>query len=132
MSLYLVGCRVGVGVSDLVRVPLEGGGWFLVRADPVRPGVSADSGPVQAGRVGDVIARGAVEAAQTLETALEPVVAMARVTLEALGRVKPREVQVEFGVELSAEAGAIVSKAGGSCQLTVTLTWAPGETTPNR
>ena len=44
----------------------------------------------------------------------------------------PDEVQVEFGVELSAEAGAIVSKAGGSCQLTVTLTWAPGETNQNR
>jgi hypothetical protein len=119
-------------VSDLVQVPLEGGGWFLVRADSAGREAPEGSGPVQAGRTADAIARGAVEAAQTLETALEPVVAMARVTLEALARVRPSEVTVEFGVELSAEAGAIVSKAGGSCQLTVTLTWTPAESDQDR
>jgi Trypsin-co-occurring domain 1 len=62
-----------------------------------------------------------------LESALAPVVSMSEVVLAALSRAAPREVQVEFGVELTAEAGAVVSKAGGGCHLTVTLTWAPGE-----
>ena len=117
-------------MSELVRVPLEGGGWFFVHADAARTGVPAGSGPVQAGRIADAIARSAVEAAQTLETSLEPIVEMARATLEALARVRPSEVEVEFGVELSAEAGAIVSKAGGNCQLKVTLKWAPETWTP--
>jgi len=115
-------------VSELVRVPLEGGGWFLVRADSSDREVPEGSGPVQAGRLGDAIAHRAVEAAQTLEAALEPIADMARATLQALARVGPREVEVEFGVELSAEVGAIVASTGGGCQLTVTLTWAPGET----
>jgi Trypsin-co-occurring domain 1 len=107
---------------------LEGGGSFLVRADSADEEVPVeDSGPVQAGRVGDRIGRGAVEAAESLESALAPVVSMSEVVLTALARAKPREVQVEFGVELTAEAGAVVSKAGGKCHLTVTLTWAPGE-----
>jgi hypothetical protein len=117
----------GVVVSDLVRVPLEGGGWFLVRAgSAAEEGPEEDSGPVRAGRVRDRIGRGAVEAAESLESALAPVISMSEVVLESLATVAPREVQVEFGVELTAEAGAVVSKAGGGCHLTVTLTWAPG------
>jgi len=37
--------------------------------------------------------------------------------------VKPREVQVEFGVKLTAEAGAFVAKAGGEGALAVRITW---------
>jgi hypothetical protein len=36
---------------------------------------------------------------------------------------KPDALVVEFGVELSAQAGAFVSAAGASAQLKVSLTW---------
>ncbi|MEV6553773.1 CU044_2847 family protein [Streptomyces sp. NPDC051597] len=36
---------------------------------------------------------------------------------------RPDVLVVEFGVELSAQAGAIISAAGASAQLKVSLTW---------
>jgi predicted RNase H-like HicB family nuclease len=37
--------------------------------------------------------------------------------------IKPRELQMEFGVKLTVEAGAFVAKAGGEGALTVRMTW---------
>ncbi|MFF8946887.1 CU044_2847 family protein [Streptomyces sp. NPDC014864] len=36
---------------------------------------------------------------------------------------RPDAVVVEFGVELSAQAGAVITAAGASAQLHVSLTW---------
>jgi hypothetical protein len=36
---------------------------------------------------------------------------------------RPSSVELEFGVKLTAEAGAIVSKIGGEAALNVRLTW---------
>jgi hypothetical protein len=52
---------------------------------------------------------------------------MSEQVLAQLGSARPRQVQVEFGVELTAEAGAVLSKAGAGCHLTVTLTWGPDD-----
>jgi hypothetical protein len=41
--------------------------------------------------------------------------------------VRPREAELEFGVKLTAEAGAFVAKAGGEGTIVVRLKWAPGE-----
>jgi hypothetical protein len=114
-------------VAGLVQVPLDGGGVIVVRsgtADADVPGSGlVRSGPVAAGRVGELV-DGVVETAScSLREALEPVTRLSQQVLDQLREARPRELTVEFGVELTAQAGAVLAKAGTGCHLTVTLTW---------
>ena len=40
---------------------------------------------------------------------------------------QPEEVEVEFGIKLSAAAGVVVAKAGSEANFKITLTWRKGE-----
>ncbi|MEU6093135.1 CU044_2847 family protein [Streptomyces sp. NPDC047085] len=101
-------------MTPLTRIPLEGGGFILVEETG-----AALEGPVKAGRISDAIH----ELPVTLQGALEPVTEAARVTLDQLRKACPDEVAVEFGVDLAAEAGAVITKSQASCHLKVTLSW---------
>jgi Trypsin-co-occurring domain 1 len=105
-------------VPGLIRIPLGGGGWFLVEGE-----ARGEPGPVQAGRVRELVS----ESAQTLEELLEPVVEASRTLLEGLRKASPDGVEVAFGVELTAETGAVITKVGGGCHLTVKLVWTKSE-----
>ena len=107
-------------MSVLIRVPLDRGGSIIVEADEeVQP-----SETLPAGRVGDAVA----DAQRTFEAALESVVDLAETMLgksrEASG---PDEINVEFGLKVSAEAGAIIAKAGGEANFKLTLGWKSAE-----
>jgi hypothetical protein len=78
---------------------------------------------VRAGRAQDAAEQIVAQTAQTLRAALDPLAQMSRQVLEQFAESSPQEVQVQFGVELTAEAGAVLTKAGASCHLNVTLTW---------
>ncbi|MFG2967029.1 MULTISPECIES: CU044_2847 family protein [unclassified Streptomyces] len=61
----------------------------------------------------------------TFESVMQSVRAVARsvsAQVEDFGQ-RPDALVVQFGVELSAQAGAIITAAGASAQLTVSLTW---------
>uniref|UniRef100_A0AAU2HDB8 Trypsin-co-occurring domain-containing protein n=1 Tax=Streptomyces sp. NBC_00060 TaxID=2975636 RepID=A0AAU2HDB8_9ACTN len=96
-------------------MPLDCGGSILVQADPVE--VSA--GPVMAGRVSEAIR----DLPQSLESVIGPVAGMARAVLDEFRRVRPDGVEVEFGVDLAAQAGAVIAKSEAACHLKVTVTW---------
>ncbi|WP_310742296.1 CU044_2847 family protein [Microbispora sp. H13382] len=69
------------------------------------------------------------EAKQSFEDALAQVRGAAQAALRTFsdGVVGPDEVEVEFGVKMSAEAGAIIAKTALEGHLTVKLKWtAPG------
>ncbi|MGH8908621.1 MAG: CU044_2847 family protein [Egibacteraceae bacterium] len=100
-------------MAELMAVPLKGGGSLVVEVD------SLEGGPVKAGRVGRVVG----EVAQTLEAALASVVPAASVLLDKLGEAKPSEICVQFGIKLTAEAGAVVTKTAGECNFAVMLHW---------
>jgi hypothetical protein len=101
-------------LTPLTRVPLEGGSWVLVEVL-----AGALEGPVKAGRIGDAIH----ELPGTLQGALEPVATAAHATLDQLRKAPPDNITVEFGVDLAAEAGAVITKSQASCHLKVTLSW---------
>lgn len=105
-------------MAGLVRVRLDDGGWLLVEAadGPAGPG------PVKAGRAGDLVE----EVSVALRAALRPVVAASREVLAELRDAGPDEVKVEFGVKLSASAGAVLTKGAAECHLKVTLGWSGG------
>jgi hypothetical protein len=109
-------------MQGLTRVPLEGGGVILFEAGPELE----LGGPVKAGRVGGAIR----ELPQTLQAALVPVRETARVVLEHLKEAGPDEAEVEFGVNLSSEAGAVIIKSGAAVHLKIRLLWKKDEPAP--
>ena len=104
-------------MKRLIEFPLEDGTTMLVEIDEPEQG-----GLVKASRTGDVI----VKAQQTLEKALENVQPAAQFVIQQLRKLhdSPDEIQVAFGLKLSAEAGAVLAAAGAEANYTVTLKWA--------
>ena len=100
-------------MGELVAVPLDNGGVIVVEMDYTEAGV------VKAGRPGQIVGK----AAQTLEAALDSVTPAAQSILAKLRPARPHEITVEFGLTLTAEAGAVITKATSGCHLKVTLHW---------
>ena len=99
-------------VTALIEMPLEDGGSVVVEME------HASGGVVKAGR-----AEVAGRAAQSLESALDSVVPAARAVMEKVAEARPQSVTVEFGVKLSAGAGAVIARTSGECNFKVILRW---------
>lgn len=80
---------------------------------------SPTDGPVKTGRAGEAIH----ELPMSLQAALAAVTDMARAALERLWQAGPDEVGIEFGVNLAAQAGAVIAKSEAGCHLKVTVAW---------
>jgi hypothetical protein len=104
-----------VYMRDLIRFPLADGGELIVEVD------DQDAGMGRVGRLGDAAARASI----TYDQALDSIRRAADATLRQFRQMatRPDQVEVEFGVRLTAEAGAIMARTGGEAQLTVRLTW---------
>jgi Trypsin-co-occurring domain 1 len=104
-------------MSRLVEFPLQDGGTVLVQVD------EAAAEPATRG-LGD---RRLVteQAQQTFEQAIARVQPAAQALISPLRALAdaPEEVGVEFGLELSAEAGAFIAAASSTASFKVTLTW---------
>lgn len=62
---------------------------------------------------------------KALEQAMKTIQGMAQQTIEMIDTLtnKPSEVEVEFGIKLDVQSGALIAKAGGEANLTVKLLW---------
>lgn len=105
-------------MTGLVAMPLERGGVVVVEMDHIGGGVVKARQP---GRIAETV--------QTLEAALDSVTPAAQSILAKLRQARPQEVTVEFGVTLTAEAGAVIAKTASGCHLKVTLHWRQGDDT---
>jgi len=104
-------------MKRLVEFPLEGGGSVLVEVDEPEP----EGGVVRAAaRRGEI-----EEASQNFEVALERVRPAASAVISKLREMSesPDEIEMEFGLCLSAKAGAFIASAGTTANFKVTLTW---------
>lgn len=103
----------------LVEFPLESGGSVIVEVP---------DGP---GPAGGEVTRGfrpanlTVEAGETFEGAFSRIQPVAAAVVAKLREVAdaPDEIEVEFGVQLSADVGAIVAKVSGEANFKVVLRW---------
>ncbi|MFF9085266.1 CU044_2847 family protein [Streptomyces sp. NPDC014991] len=105
-------------MDGLVEFTTEDGAQVVVEGVVTRSGarlVSRGDGPAQAAR--------------TFEGALEGVRAAASAALRVFrdGSLRPDAVEIEFGVRLSAEAGAVIAKGSTEGHLVVKLSWSPGQ-----
>ncbi|GAA3861893.1 CU044_2847 family protein [Streptomyces sedi] len=105
-------------MASVGRIPLEGGGEVLFET----VGESDAAGPVKAGRVGDAMR----DLPRTLQEALAPVRELAGAVVTQLREAGPAEVEVEFGVDLSAQVGVVVSKGEATAHLRVRVLWQRG------
>jgi Trypsin-co-occurring domain 1 len=111
-------------VQTLVEFPLEGGGTVFVDVD--EPDRRLDREPVR----GDVT-RGLgrrdiiTSTGETFEAALARIQPAATAALGSLRSLqeRPEEIEIEFGIRLSAEMGAIVARTAGEANFRVTLRW---------
>ncbi|MEI8131903.1 MAG: CU044_2847 family protein [Leptolinea sp.] len=104
-------------MKRLIEFPLEDGGTILVEVDEFE----SEFGSVPVAREDEIV----VKANQTFEHALETIQPVARTVVKKFRIMPdtPDEVQVAFGVKLSAEAGALIASTGVEANFTITLKW---------
>jgi Trypsin-co-occurring domain 1 len=101
----------------LVDMPLRDGGSVVVEVDGAQP-----PGPVtRGGRREEFI----VEAGQTLEDALDRVAPAFRSLVDRLHALAehPDEINVQFGLRINTEVGAIIARTSGEANFTISLRW---------
>jgi len=102
-------------VSEVVRLGLDDGLSVLVEVDEDSVGIER----VSRGQ------GGVVEAGRRLTEALGSVRDAARASMEVLQTLSPDQLELEFGVKLAGEAGAMIAKTAAEGHFIVKLTWAP-------
>ena len=105
-------------MKRLIEFALQDGGTILVEVEEFPD----EGGVVKAGRPGEVVTK----AKETLEDAIDKILPAAHAVAAKLRGLQdaPDEVSIEFGVKLSAEAGAFIASAGVEANYKVTLKWA--------
>jgi hypothetical protein len=103
-------------VDTVMRYQVGDGSSVLVEVDEDTYGVEEVS------RTSD----GVLKAGQTLESALGSVRDAAKAALDALTKLSPETLEVEFGIKLAGEAGALIAKTSAEGHFTVRLSWSPG------
>ncbi|MEU6945339.1 CU044_2847 family protein [Streptomyces sp. NPDC046316] len=104
-------------MSTLMEFTTQSGAQVVVEADGPQPGAQLVS------RGGNSL----VQAGRTLDEALHGIRSAAESALNVFreGSLKPDGVELEFGVKLTAEAGAVIARTSVEGHLTVKLSWAP-------
>ena len=102
--------------KQLVEFELEDGSKFLVEVEEPEDTSSIEKAALPSGKE-------IAKARQTFSEAIDnikPVVASLSNKFKDLG---PKEMEVKFGVKLSADAGAILTSVGGEVAFEVTVKW---------
>jgi hypothetical protein len=105
-------------MKRLIEFPLQDGSSMIVEVDEPE----TFGGVTRTARPSDVIEK----AHQTLDDALDKITPAAQTVISKLRGLhdEPDEIEVEFGIKLSAAAGAFVASAGVEANYKVTLKWA--------
>jgi hypothetical protein len=107
-------------MAEIVRFTAAEGASVLVEADDDAFGVE------RVGRGAD----GTIEANERLDRALGSARATIKSALAALGGLGFEELELEFGVKLTAEAGALIARSSAEGHLTVTARWVARSSLP--
>lgn len=104
-------------MRHLVEYMLEDGGSILVEVDEPE----TRGGITRAARPGEL----AVKATQTFESAIEKIKPTTEIIINKLRGLSsaPDKLSVEFGLKMSAEAGALIAAASAEANYKITLTW---------
>ncbi|MGP1386564.1 MAG: CU044_2847 family protein [Thainema sp.] len=103
-------------MNRLVEYEIGEGQKIIVEVSEPTPG-----GLVPVGRGSDTI----VKAQRTLSDTLDNIRPAAEAIIDKLSDLtkRPDEIAIEFGVKLSANAGAVLAAASAECNFVIHLTW---------
>jgi hypothetical protein len=102
-------------MTEVLRYEV-GSGTVLVEADENSYGVNRPSRNEQ----------GIVDVGRRLEDALASVRPAARAVLEAMAELTPEQMEIEFGVRLAGDAGALIAKGTADAHFVLRMSWTPG------
>jgi hypothetical protein len=107
-------------VKRIVEFPLDEGGSVYIESDEPEIG-----GTVRIGRADGMPEK----AKQTFEQSLDTVRTVASALLAKVDELtdRPDELQIEFGIKLSGEIGAILASAKAEANYSVSMTWRRAE-----
>lgn len=102
-------------MKRIIEFPLESGDSILVEVD--EPGLTDD----RIGLRDEMIQK----AQKTFESALEQVKPIANVIMTKVNSLNQPadEVEVKFGIKMSAELGAVIASGNGEVNYEITLKW---------
>lgn len=101
-------------MTELTRY--EVGSWtVLAEADDISHGVD------HPGRNG----QGIPDVGRRLEDALASVRPAARAALEAMAELTPEKVEIELGVKLAGDAGAVIARSSADAHFILRMSWSP-------
>ncbi len=105
-------------MKQLVEYSLEDGTKFLIEVDEPESTSAVERVALPSGQL-------ALKAQQSFEEALDKVKPVASTIISKLRSLNTPadEVEVKFGLKLTAEAGAIFSSVGGEVSYEITLKW---------
>lgn len=102
-------------MKRLVEYPLKEGGSILVQVDEPEP-----EGIVRVAREGEI-----AKASQTFEESIERIRPVAASLIAKMRNISdpPDEVSIDFGLNMSAKAGAFIAEMGTEANFKVSLKW---------
>ena len=101
--------------KQLVEFSLEDGSKFLVEVE--------EPNNTSVGRVAFPSGRIVSEATKTFEEAIDKIKPVIASIVNKFKELSPEEMEIKFGVKLSAEAGAILTSVGGEVNFEITVKW---------
>jgi len=101
-------------MTEVLRYEV-GSGTVLVEADDNSYGVDHPARNEQ----------GILDVGRRLEDALASVRPAAQAALEAMAELTPEQVQIEFGVKLAGDAGALIAKSTADAHFILRMSWTP-------
>ena len=101
---------------SLIRFKTDTGDVYVEVGTPAKAG-----GETLATSAGGVVG----QATKSLEQALEPVPKAIKTVLDSITKSEfaPDELEVEFGLKFSADAGVVISKVAGEASITIKGSW---------
>jgi hypothetical protein len=103
-------------MSHFVEVPVNGQQTLVVEVDE-----PSEGSVVRAGRFRDVTAT----AVQTLDSAADGIKSAAGAFVTKMRSLEqtPKEIAIEFGVQLATEAGVVIASTSAQANVKVTVRW---------
>jgi hypothetical protein len=105
-------------VRQLVEFPLQDGGSVLVEVEDGAPGEVTRGWADRDNRVVEQARQSFEQAVARVQPAVQGLLTQLRSLAES-----PEQIQVEFGLQLSAEVGAFVAGASTTGNFKVSMTW---------
>lgn len=102
-------------MTEVLRYQV-GSGTVLVEADDNSYGVDHPARNEQ----------GIQDVGRRLEDALASIRPAALAALEAMAELTPEQLEIEFGVKLAGDAGALIAKGTSDAHFVLRMSWTPG------